>query len=124
MLEIILSAVITTIITTFSIVIGYYVLTKKANEMIETNKKTLKNDMEIWLNSETGQKALYSIGALIGNGAKSGIGIQTKSGKFKWQDLIGQIVGSYVQGNILPKIAQTNPLINTSKKSTESFKIE
>jgi len=38
------------------------------------------------------QKKLYLLGAILGNGIKSGIGINAKGGKFKFEDLIGQAI--------------------------------
>lgn len=69
-------------------------------ETVETLKIDVKRDLETWLNSETGQKAIFSIGAIIGNGAKAGFGIGTKGGKFKWQDLAAEVAREW----ILPKI--------------------
>jgi hypothetical protein len=45
------------------------------------------------------QQFVYSIGVLVGNGAKSGVGLSTKTGKFKFEDLIGMAIGQ-----LLPKI--------------------
>jgi len=128
MFEILMNASISAVITTLSLVIGYYVLSKKAEKLIETNKIQLKIEAENWLNSEKGQKALYSIGALIGNGARTGIGLQTKTGKFKFQDLLGQIAGNYIQNKIIPNISQNsslnNPIKERLKSTSKSLKIE
>ncbi len=72
-------------------------LQKMTSETIKNLKISTKNDLESWLNSETGQKAIYAIGAIIGNGAKAGFGMGTKGGKFKWQDLLGEIIGGYAK---------------------------
>lgn len=124
MFEILLNASISAIITTLSLVIGYYVLSKKAEKMIETQKILIKNDVGKWLNSETGQKALYSIGALIGNGARTGIGLQTKTGKFKLQDLIGQIAGQYIQSKVIPNMVHSSGAGIKNPSGSESLKIE
>jgi hypothetical protein len=49
---------------------------------------------EITSNPEL-QKKLYLVGAILGNGIRSGVGIQNKGGKFKWQDLIGSVLQQY-----------------------------
>lgn len=124
MFEMILNASLSAIITSLSILIGYYVLTKKAEKMVEKHKILLKNDLEAWLNSEKGQKAIYSIGAIIGNGAKTGFGLKTKGGKFKWQDLAGQIIGNYVQSKVLPSMNGVVSVDGAKKAVGENFKIE
>jgi len=94
-----------------NLLIGYYVLKRVrkeafslVSEIICVEKGLIKGDLEKWLNSETAQKALYSIGGLIGNGAASGLGIQKGSGKFKWQNLVGDLATQFIQGKLqLPK---------------------
>lgn len=61
--------------------------------IIAEQKALLKHDLEEWLNSEKGTKALYGIGALVAQGAKDSLPFISKGGKFKWQDLVGQIAG-------------------------------
>ena len=61
--------------------------------LILEQKAVLKHELEEWLNSEKGTKALYAIGALVAQGAKDSMPFISKGGKFKWQDLIGQIAG-------------------------------
>jgi len=68
-----------------------------ADELINEQIDIRKADVEKWINSETGQKAFYSVGALIGNGAKAGIGLNTRGGKFKIEDIIAQIAGSFIE---------------------------
>jgi len=46
-------------------------------------------------NSEKGQKFLFTVGAIVGNGIKTGVGLNPKKGKFRWEDLIGQIISQY-----------------------------
>jgi len=84
-------------------IIAYLSIRKLQNmipETIESLKIDVKRDLETWLNSETGQKAIFAIGAIIGNGAKAGFGIGKKGGKFKWEDLMANIFEEY----IAPKI--------------------
>ena len=67
------------------------------NNIIIQEKAALKTELEAWINSETGQKAIYGIGALAGSGIMAGTGIQKKSGKFSWQNLIGEIAGDWIR---------------------------
>ena len=55
---------------------------------------------------------VYSIGVIMAQGAKQGFGISGKSGKFKWQDLIGQAAGGFLQkflGNVFKFEDQGEP---------------
>lgn len=60
------------------------------------------------------QKNIYTLGALIGNGAISGAGInKPSSGKFKLQDVIGQVIGQFIQSKIsLPGTPGEQPTQN------------
>ena len=50
---------------------------------------------------------VYSLGVLLGNGAKSGVGLQRRGGKFGLQDLILQGIGAYMQGKgLIPSESQ------------------
>lgn len=66
-----------------------------ANTILSNAKESLKGDIEVWLNSEKGKLALYQIGGLIGNGAKSGIGLSGGRGKFKLEDLAGGLISNF-----------------------------
>lgn len=47
------------------------------------------------------QKSLYYIGGMIGNGAKTGMGLQpTRGGKFKLTDFLLEMAGEYMKGNL------------------------
>jgi len=92
--------ILNTIMSVLSAYIVYYMLSKKAEKTVNFYKNLLKNDAEAWLNSETGAKALYGIGMMIGQGAKQSIGIGTKGGKFKWKDMLIQMGLSYVQKKV------------------------
>lgn len=65
--------------------------------IISEEKASLKTELEAWLNSETGQRAIYGIGSLAGAGIMSGTGIQKKSGKFSWQNLVGDIARGWLE---------------------------
>lgn len=62
---------------------------------------TLVSDLQEYpfqlVQSEDGQKLFYSVGALIGNGAKGGFGLTKGSGKFKIEDLVMGIAGNFIQ---------------------------
>lgn len=68
-------------------------LKKYVENLISEQKAELKAELEAWLNSEKGQKALYTIGALVAQGAKDSMPFISKGGKFKMTDLIAQIAG-------------------------------
>lgn len=102
MIEVVINAVISAL----TVLLGYYVISKKAEKIVEKTKIELKDELEDWLNSENGQKALFSIGALIGNGAKSGFGLNARSGKYKPQDLLAQIAAQFIQQKLLNQPGQ------------------
>lgn len=90
-----------------TLIIGYWAIKRIKKEAISLingiiiqQKATLKIELEAWLNSETGAKAIYSIGALAGSALMSGTGLQKKSGKFKWQDLLGEVAGEFLKKRI------------------------
>lgn len=82
-------------ITVFSgiliaLLIGIYIgKTVFLDEILEELIKSIANNEEL-------QKNIYAIGGLIGNGAKNGLGIAPKSGRFKWQDLIGELAVGFI----------------------------
>lgn len=42
------------------------------------------------------QKRFYVIGGLVGNGIRKGVGIGKTGGKFKIEDVLGQVVSSFI----------------------------
>ena len=50
-----------------------------------------------WLNSETGQKALFDIGGLIAGGAKTGFGLNKTGGKKGLEGFIMELAGNWLQ---------------------------
>jgi hypothetical protein len=94
-------------------IVGYVIgktMFKRMENYVAEQKAELKTELQAWLNSETGQKALYSIGGLIAAGAKGGLMTQTPRGKGGFQgmiiDLIGQFIGNKI--GINPAQAVTN----------------
>ena len=71
-----------------------------AFEIVDELKSELKGDAEAWLNSETGQKALFSIGAMVANGGKAGLGLQKTGGKKGLEGLIIDIGGEFIRSQI------------------------
>jgi len=53
---------------------------------------------EITQNTEM-QKKVYVLGAILGNGIKSGMGILKGKGKFSFEGLIGNVIGNMFGGN-------------------------
>jgi len=102
----ILDMILTSPFITFLIgsIVAYFALKRIRKEtillvysIIAEEKASLKTELEAWINSETGQKAIYGIGALAGSGIMAGTGIQKKSGKFSWQNLLGEIAGDWIR---------------------------
>jgi hypothetical protein len=67
--------------------------------IIDDLTPVLINKFHEYLNSTEGQKAIYQVGILVGNGAKDGLGIapQGKSPK-GLMGLIGQFLPNILQG--------------------------
>lgn len=86
---------LTLAINILSLLIGAAVALIYVRKLMENTKKSIKPALEEWLNSDKGRQALYGIGVLIGNGARSGIGIGSKGGKLKFEDLLMQGLGSF-----------------------------
>lgn len=100
-----------TLITAFIAYVLLRVIMGNFPEIIENLKGEIKSDLETWLNSDKGQKALYQIGGLVGHGAVAGAGIQKTGGKFKWENVLGELVTSWIQGK--------NPLGGLAASNTE-----
>lgn len=58
------------------------------------------------------QKKLFLLGVLLGNGIKSGIGLNPRGGKFKMEDLIGMALAQFLG----PKTGETGLPENPYKK--------
>jgi len=73
------------------------------------DQKNLENVLQMAINNEKLQKFLYEAGGLLGSGAGAGIGLPGKGGggKFKLQDMILQLAGSYLQ-NKMPSLPSAN----------------
>lgn len=73
----------------------------KFAELIEDFMNNLANDVEQ-------QKRIYQIGAIFAQGAVAGSGLKTAGGKFKMNDLFGQIAGQFL-GRFLGGQSQGQP---------------
>jgi len=77
-----------------------YIVSKR---IVKNAIAEVKDEIFFSLQDEEMQKFLFSVGALIGQGVKSGIGLKARSGKFHWQDLIAQIIGQWVSQKTQPQ---------------------
>jgi hypothetical protein len=77
----------------------YYLVKKDGflNEIIEESAFNLVKEAQT---NENFQKDLYTIGGLIGSGAKGGLGITNKSGRFKWQDIAAELAAKWIENGI------------------------
>jgi cell division protein FtsW (lipid II flippase) len=112
------------------IVIFIYILAKRIMKTLESMvsnlflsgfdalKPKLKEEIGGWLNSEKGQKALWEIGGLIGNGAKSGLGYGGSTrGKGGLQGLLTDLIGNYIQ----QKVGLPNQVANTTSQKALNY---
>lgn len=98
-----------------SIIAAYVILKKTINtERILTISEDLLD--EITQNAEL-QKKIYVLGVLLGNGIRSGVGIGTKGGKFKFEDLIGQALAG-ILGKALGGEQQETGAVNPFGQTT------
>lgn len=51
--------------------------------------------LDYLVNTEEGQKNLYTVGALIGNGVKTGVGLQKQGGARGFNGLLAEIVSGF-----------------------------
>jgi len=83
-----------------ALITALYVVYVKAKEYVEDFKFTVIEEVKSYVQTEEFAKLLYQVGGLIGNGAKSGFGLQKRGGKMGLQDLIMGIAGNYLQQKI------------------------
>lgn len=96
-------------------------LTKTTEKLAPSMIDYMINEFEAYITSPEGAKTVYSIGGLIGNGAKQGLGLNPKRGKFKMDDLISGVIGGYIQQYLpMPNTQQGN----TNKVVTTALGIE
>jgi len=82
------------IICLAAIMFVYWLLKSHKIEDMITNSienviRDVSEDVEL-------QKKLYQLGGLLGNGVKSGIGLQTRGGKFKLDDLAMSLAAKFL----------------------------
>lgn len=87
---------IVSVIGWFMAPISAYVIAKT---MLNRNRilDIFEDIMDETSTNEQFKAKLFAVGAILGSGIMSGTGIQTKTGKFKWQDLAAQVIGQYAQ---------------------------
>jgi hypothetical protein len=83
------------------------ILNDKVSEFLEDFTDRLSNDEEY-------QKRIYTIGGIFAQGAIAGSGLTPKTGKFKFNDLIGQLASQF-----LGKIFTGNPNQSVPEKPGE-----
>lgn len=100
-----------------TLLIGAYVIIKRYVEgvIFEYEERAIS-----WIQSEDAAKLIYQIGGIIGNGAKAGIGLKGGSGKFRWQDMLGQIIVS----RFAPSLQGENPELPQQNQNTENLKFK
>jgi hypothetical protein len=59
---------------------------------IENVIRDVSEDVEL-------QKKLYQLGGIMGNGVKAGVGLTSRGGKFKLDDLIMGLASRFLGGN-------------------------
>lgn len=65
--------------------------------MFHIGKNNVKDEIYDFLESEEGQKLIFGVGALIGNGAKAGLGLAKTGGKFGIKELVMGIAGKWLE---------------------------
>jgi len=85
--------------------------------------KKLKNDaiddVLGYFESEEGLQYIYKMAVVAGTGIMKGTGINLKGKKFKLEDIIGQVIGGYVEG-WAEKLAGRQQSGETQQKTKES----
>ena len=71
---------------------GYKIVMSRLKQIVaETTKfalESVKMYAEEWMNSDTGQKAMFNIGEIVGAGAKKSIMGKNSGGKWGWLETI------------------------------------
>ena len=106
---------------------GYFLIKRLKKEaisiigtIIDGEKALIKADLEGWINSDVGAKALYSLGGMVGAGAMAGTGLKKGSGKFKWQDLALEVASGFLKRNI-PQIGLNPDSPQNLKAKTDTI---
>ena len=80
-----------------------YVIVKrqlKTDILMEISEEIFTEMLEKLTNDAEMQKKVYLLGALLGNGIKSGLGIQKTGGKFKMEDLFTTALQAFLGGKL------------------------
>jgi hypothetical protein len=79
--------------------------TDKILEIFDEILTTVKEDTET-------QKKVFALGVLLGQGIKTGVGLNPKTGKFKFEDLLTQGAAMFLQQYLnksQPQQSEVNP---------------
>lgn len=93
--------------------IGAYAIAKKYfshDKILDLLDEILTNITQ----DEKMMQKVYLLGGVLGQGVQSGLGLKQSSGKFKWQDLIGNLIGRYAGKYIGGLEQQPQQTSNTS----------
>ena len=84
--------------------LGTYIMLKntlKSNAVMDLTEDILVNFLDKVQSDAEIQKRIYILGGILGQGIKSGVGLSGKTGKFKFEDLVGSLIGGFLQNNKL-----------------------
>lgn len=88
------------VIASICLLVGLYIMLKtglfssEMDKLINNFLVKAQNDTEL-------QKRLFAIGGIIGQGIKTGAGINAKGGKFKIENLLGEVAGKWIEQTFL-----------------------
>lgn len=85
-----------------------YVIIKsmvKPEEIVEDIMNFIVQDAEM-------QKKVFVLGAILGNGIKSGVGLNPRGGKFKFEDLIAGALAQFFMPKTESEAQTSEPLKN------------
>lgn len=112
----IVEAATTGIIAGLLILIGFYIALR-SGKLEEILVNTINICLEDFTNDEKLQKSLYTVGVLIGNGVKAGVGLQKRGGKMSLTDLIVQsVAGKFLNQSTIGS--------ETVKSTSDAFKVD
>lgn len=72
--------------------------------------------MDYMVNTEEGQKKLYMMGGLIGNGLKQGMGLQKTGGSKGLNGLISDIIGGFFQGQLNTQVPRSDGDVTSNRQ--------
>lgn len=97
---------------------------EKTLEMAKPCIEYVKASFLTWIQTEQAAKLLYQVGGVIASGAKSGFGLNPRGGKFKIEDIIGQLIGKYAEGAIQKFLPQDVQQTGQAQSSASGMDIK